>query len=249
MAINQEGQRMRSGWMRTAALLLALLACDAAAAHAQRVEGRVVDADTDAPVAGARVHLVSEAGDTVRREVSERDGRFLLRTVPAGRYRLVAARIGYGGAAAELELAEGEDLSVTLRMGTRAVAVAPVTVRATPRDSLLESRGFYERREHFGPEGLHEARFLEERDIERVNPFSIADIFQTVPGVHVRGGVLTMRRGCAPAMVVNGFVARGGMAIASPRSIAGIEVYTGTAIPARYLLAANGCGVIVFWTK
>ena len=40
-----------------------------------------------------------------------------------------------------------------------------------------------------------------------------------------------------------------GREIASPRSLVGVEVYYGTAIPARYLIDSGGCGVIMFWTK
>jgi hypothetical protein len=51
-----------------------------------------------------------------------------------------------------------------------------------------------------------------------------------------------------PAVFVNGFK-RSLNDIAGPRSLAGMEVYTGLAVPANYMLDSNNCGVILLWTK
>jgi hypothetical protein len=145
------------------------------------------------------------------------------------------------------------------------VRLDPLTVTGIPRSARLAAEGFYERREQFGPDGLKEAHFLEQHDIQRLNPFRVTDIFNHLPGVRADGGRLSMRRGCSPAIVIDGFVARTGSSrlsrqsvlpaqmdrreLASVRSLAGVEVYYGTAIPSRYLIDAGGCGVILYWTR
>ncbi|HEX2080929.1 MAG TPA: carboxypeptidase-like regulatory domain-containing protein [Longimicrobium sp.] len=246
------------GWVRGVLGLLLLLAVNARALDAQRVNGRLLDAETGAPIAGATLLLVNEQGQTVHSVVSNGAGGFELRAPAPGIYRLRASRLGYReGTSRPVDLAANGVLSVELRLTSSAVQLEPLTVTGIPQYERLAENGFYERRDHFGPEGLREAVFLEQHDIERLNPFSVHDIFDHVRGVRTDRGGLTMRRGCQPAIVIDGFTTvrgrgmRGGSGrmIETPRSILGIEVYYGYAIPARYLLDAAGCGVIMFWTK
>ncbi|HEX2206296.1 MAG TPA: hypothetical protein VHG93_01330 [Longimicrobium sp.] len=99
-----------------------------------------------------------------------------------------------------------------------------------------------------------------------MNPFHIADIFNELPFVWNHGGRVTMRRNCTPAIVIDGFVVQSGRSrlsrtsimptkvelpreLASVRSLTGVEVYYGIAIPARYMIDAGGCGVILYWSK
>lgn len=232
--------------------LLVLLACDARALAGQRVEGRLLDAETAAPISGATVVLLDEQGGAVHSVLSDTAGGFTLQAPRPGVYRLRASRLGYRtGTSRAIDLVANAVLPVELRLSSRAVVIDPLTVTGVPRSRRLESQGFYERKERFGPDGLKSGQFLEQEDIERHNPFSIADIFkQDMPGVWYGRNGLEMRRGCRPAVFVNGWKTRGGFEnVASPRSLAGIEVYTGLAIPERYLLDANGCGVILLWTK
>jgi protocatechuate 3,4-dioxygenase beta subunit len=59
-----------------------------------RIAGRVVAADTGAPVRRADVHLIApEAG--VRRALTDAEGRFDFRDLPAGRFSLNATKTGY----------------------------------------------------------------------------------------------------------------------------------------------------------
>lgn len=252
-------------WMRAAAAALLMMACDARAGHAQRVDGRIMDAETRAPIAGARLLLLDEQGRTVHRATSNGRGFFTLQARTPGLYRIRASRVGYREATSgAVDLVSAAERDVDLLLSSDAVVLDPLTVTGVPQSARLEASGFYERREHFGPEGLKEAHFLEQRDIERLNPFHINDIYKHLPFVRTDRGRVQMRRGCTPAIVINGFVARSGSSrtgrqsimpqlarneVASVRSLAGVEVYYGLAIPARYMLDAGGCGVILYWTK
>jgi hypothetical protein len=256
---------VRWGWMRIALFLFVLLAAGAREASAQRVDGQIRDAETDAPIAGATLLLLDDAGQTVHSAVSSSRGLFTLRAPRPGFYRIRASRLGYREAtSASIDLVATATLGVDLRLSSGAVRLDPLTVTGIPHYERLEENGFYERRDQFGPDGLKEAVFLEQHDIERLNPFHVNDIFAHVRGVRTDRGRLQMRGGCTPAIVVDGFLSQPGSSrlsrpslmssfarreIATPRSLVGVEVYYGIAIPARYLIDSGGCGVILFWTK
>jgi hypothetical protein len=254
------------GWVRAAMVTLLLLAFDARGAHAQRVDGQILDAESAAPIGGATLLLLNEQGSAVHRAVSDARGFFTLRAPTPGVYRIRASRLGYRDATStSIDLVSTRERDVELRLSSDAVRLEPLTVTGVPQSRRLAESGFYERRERFGPEGLREAHFLEQHDIERLNPFHINDIFNHLPGVRTDRGGVRMRRGCQPAIVIDGITAgRGnsrlsyksimpagesGREIASVRSLAGVEVYYGLAIPSRYLLDAGGCGVIMYWTR
>lgn len=261
--------RMRAvgGWMRAAAFALLLVAADARGAHAQRVDGQVLDNETRAPVAGATLLLLDERGNTVHRATSSNRGFFTLRAPAPGFYRIHASRVGYAEArSGAIDLVSTTERDVNVLMSTDAVRLDPLTVTGIPQSARLAATGFYERRERFGPDGLKEAHFLEQHDIERLNPFRVEDIFNHLPHVWNHRGRPTMRRNCTPAIVIDGFVISSGRSrlsrtsvlptrvempreLASVRSLAGVEVYYGIAIPARYMIDAGGCGVIMYWTR
>lgn len=254
---------MHRNWMGRAMVLgaIAALAWDAPDAAAQVVQGRLLDAETSAPIAGARMHLVEADGDTAHSSTTEADGVFVLYAHERGMYRVQASRLGYrDGTSESIHLAANAIFNIELRMSASAVQLAPLTVTGQARYARLDEQGFYERRDHFGPDGLREAVFLEQHEIEEMRPGRVGDIFRHVRGVRLNGGgTPLMRGGCQPAIVINGWTAvRGGdqrgtggttRTIDHPRSLVGVEVYYGRAIPERYLLDAGGCGVIVYWTK
>jgi hypothetical protein len=264
VTLTHDGIRRSGGPL--AVLVLLLLACDAHRLGAQAVEGRITDASTEAPVGGATLELVNDMGAVVRSASSDSRGWFTLRAPRPGVYRIRASRIGYReGISQPVDLVGNGTVAVELRMSTGAVALDPVTVVGIPHYARLEAQGFYEREELFGEEGLREGVFLEQHEIERMNPFHISDLFRNVRGVRVSNGRVLMRRGCQPAIVIDGFtVLNGSMPnrtsvsripplargeISTPRALMGVEVYTGLAIPARYMLDAGGCGVIMYWTR
>jgi hypothetical protein len=253
--------------MRMVLAALALVACGARGLDAQRVNGQVRDEETDAPVSGASLQLLDERGQAVHSATSDARGAFTLRARQPGTYRIRASRVGYRDAtSAPVDLTAPTILSVEVRLGTSAVRLDPLVVVGIPRYEVLEDGGFYQRRDHFGPDGIGEAVFLEQHDIERLNPYEVNDIFRYVPGVRMERGTPQMRMGCLPAIVVNGFLARRGVSrtsrqststlpslarreVMSPQALVGVEVYTGTSVPGRFMADSGGCGVIMFWTK
>jgi iron complex outermembrane receptor protein len=146
----------RAGW--TPWVCLALLSGPATSARAQAsersseqapggVEGRVTSADGRA-VAGARVAVVDGPGLT---GTTDAEGRFQLRGVPAGRYRLRAEREGFGRTERAVDVRAGvtsqltlslpflpfsETVTVAATRGERKLGNSPVDLTVLTREDL-----------------------------------------------------------------------------------------------------------------
>jgi outer membrane cobalamin receptor len=97
------------------------------------VSGRVVGADTRAPLPSAIVELV-RARDSLRvgGTLTDAQGRFRVERVPAGVFLVRLTSLGYGTVSTEtFEVAEGEARQLgALALVVEAVALAPITVSA-----------------------------------------------------------------------------------------------------------------------
>lgn len=252
-------------------LVLVLLAAAAGDVAGQAVEGTLLDAETGEPIPGATVTLArtSDGSGTglARSALTAEDGRFRLSGVPTGRYTLRAERIGYHAVTSPpFDVLRGEVLTLELRASTHAVPLSPLTVTAdrpalvlSPR---LASRGFYERRETYGREGMGFGKFLTSADPEIRNAFFATDVFRHIPGITFESsgrGLNTrvlLRRGCIPKVYLDGILIRvdGAASINDliPASdIAGVEIYMGLTAPIEFMDMSQGdmpCGSIVMWT-
>jgi vitamin B12 transporter len=110
---------------RGAALALTL-AGRAMAQGPARVAGHVVDAVTQAPVAGAEIR----AGDQL--VATDANGAFAFGRVPPGRLELRARRIGYAPVVRVVEAVPGLERSVTLALAPVAVRLDSVVAVAPP---------------------------------------------------------------------------------------------------------------------
>ena len=191
-----------------AALLLAV--AFSAPAFAQTVQGRLVDDDTDAPVAEAEVRALDAGGRTAQQAVTGADGAFTLALPAAGRYSLVASRLGYQTVATiEVVVAQGDPLELEVRIAAGAVPLEPLRVtsrQAPPADPALERRGFYTRRAAYEDLG---ALFLDPEYLSRRQAVRATDVFRDLPGVRVSGGgnnaaSLILRGSCEASVFVNG---------------------------------------------
>ncbi len=114
--------------------LVALCAPRAAAQGTATVRGRVIERQTQAPVAGITVSLNGRAP-----AVTGRDGSFRFARVPPGRYVLAAEGIGY--AASDSTLLIAGDTTVVLALERTPVQLDTVAVRAhniTIRGTVVE---------------------------------------------------------------------------------------------------------------
>lgn len=234
-----------------------LLALTPTFGHAQAVQGRVVDASTQAPIEGATVALVKAEYPPLAHAISGLDGRFTLAAEATGRYQLSVDRIGYRHAlSGEIELVRGDTLAVELRLSVEAIVLDPLVVTSRPAhiiDPRLENKGFYRRMDLYeGKMGF--ATFIHYEDIQRRNPARTTDIFQTVRRVRVvsQGGrrvqLQLLGRPTPMMFCVDGarFRPLEGESIndyVHPAEISGIEIYPTSVGPAEL----GGCQVVI-WT-
>lgn len=120
-----------------AVAVVVAFACPVAAQA--ELAGRVVDAASGQPVAGATLRI----GSLGRADVSHADGTFHFHRLPAGEVVVTASRVGYAPGTATVQLALGRTDSVTLRLQTSAVELGAVVVTGTlgarSRDEVLSA--------------------------------------------------------------------------------------------------------------
>lgn len=228
-----------------------------------RVAGRVVDAESDRPVAGATVG-VRGSGLTA---LTDAQGHFMLEEVAPGDHVIEFAHLGFETLADTVSVLADRTIDVRAELSIDPIELEPMVV-TTVRSRRLEVRGFYERRRW--SERTGRAAFFSEGEIERRRPVRVSQLIADVPGVRLdcSGG-----RGCAvvsgtlPAcgelsVYIDGTVViRTGESTGNPRpmriddfvhpsDVAGVEVYTGPAsLPAEFSGSTGRCGAVVIWTK
>lgn len=246
---------------------------DPAVADARRrqgIFGRVLDDLSGEPVAGAEVTLLDSRELRAGRVETDSAGWFHLRISTPGGYHLRAERQGFQQSTSRrITVMPADTVQVELRLSTRSVLLAPLTVVAASqqvvRDHQLAGFEWRRTRQPFG-------RYLGPEDIERLKPFYASDALQQVPMVQVipvRGSpfdrtvVLPARaRGmganarCVPNLYLDGrrTALTQGLTLdqlVTGRNLAAVEVYTSpSSAPGEFPPIDDPfCGVIVIWTR
>lgn len=227
---------------------------------AQVVVGVVLDASTDAPVAGAEVALRAVDADEFRSTLAGDDGAFAISVAGGGSYTVTVSRIGYRTFTSRpIGIAPGERLVLEVRIGVEVVALEPIIVTERSRRYPPDVTAFYERMERNRRSGA--GTFISRADVEDSFPARTSDLLRSIGGVqvvHRRGGrdaVVRMRGGCIPAIYVDGaFLNRVDRGLSlddyvAPSSIEGIEVYRGMGWSVEQMYDPRGCGLILVWTR
>ncbi|MEO5931449.1 MAG: carboxypeptidase regulatory-like domain-containing protein, partial [Candidatus Kapaibacterium sp.] len=165
------------------ALLLALLSIAAAipaVAQSGTVTGRVTDAASGGPLAGATIRLTGGSATTRQGgAISARDGRYTMRGIPPGRYRVQASFIGYGLFESDsLELREGGTLRVDAVLKEGTLNQSEVVVSASRRPEKITS----------APASV---TVVDPRHIEERPALSGVDHLRSVPGLDIVQSGLT----------------------------------------------------------
>ena len=215
-----------------------------------RVTGTVVDRQTQAPVAAARIHLL-HPGSPPQRTAADSDslGVFALPAVPPGTYGFLVERMGYRQVEDSLTLEDGEELELSVELVPEAVDLEPLVVRV-PRNVAYYMRDF-ERRRASG-----NGTFITRSQIERRRPNSTSELLRSVGGLRVQYGTrgeaaLFLRGTCRPQVYIDGVATFQGVSIdmaVLPMDIEGVEVYSNATVPPQYA-SMSPCGVILVWTR
>ena len=214
------------------------------------VSGVVRDRQTDAVIADASVEMTSVgASSPTATALTDPGGEFSMKSVPAGDYVIRVTRLGYREIQDTIDLAEGPPAQLTAYLTPEAIDLPPMVViveQGTPPKML----GFERRR----AQGI--GTFLTRADIEKRHAARVTDLFRSVPGVRIvparqtGDGILTMRGGCRPALIIDGTPIYGGLSLdmtMTPQDIEGIEVYGLAGTPIEY--SRSQCGTIMVWTR
>ena len=238
---------------RTALLLSFLALLLTPDVGAQSIRGRLLEAETGAPIDAGTVVLLSRDGVPIQDVLTDRTGAFLLEAPDPGAYRLQARRLGYLPATTALfELEDADTVEVEYRLSAQAIALQPLTVVAHSRRPAGLLRGFYERAERGGF-----GTFITRDQIEERHPVHASDLLRTVPGVQLFptwwGGALVLMRGsCVPRIYLDGMPIRTTSIddLVSPVELEGVEVYrSAVEAPAELTGSGSSCGVVALWTR
>ena len=134
--------------------LLSILILVASAATAQpAVSGRVLDAQTGAPLPGVHVYL----SGTATGDITDRDGAYAIATLPAGEHELVATFVGYRSGVRRVR--GGAAQAVDFRLRPRAEVLGGVAVEAD-RSAWLRQLAAFEAAFVGGSEDARAVRLL-----------------------------------------------------------------------------------------
>ncbi|HTE44998.1 MAG TPA: carboxypeptidase regulatory-like domain-containing protein, partial [Gemmatimonadaceae bacterium] len=114
----------------SAAVAAALIVASAAGAAAQRgssVRGTVSNAQTHAPIMGARVSIASPE----RVAITDDHGTYILRDVPAGKYTVYASAIGRSPDSSSVTVAAGASAALDISLKEGSLLLSSVIVSAT----------------------------------------------------------------------------------------------------------------------
>lgn len=216
-----------------------------------RLSGRVVSAIGARPLAGVLVSL--PGGPRTR---SDERGEWTLAGLPEGSRMLDLRAIGFYPERRLVDVIAG-----TPRMEIELATLASVldTVRISARVARnVDMVGFLERSRTTG------GRYLDAQAISRQRPIATSDLFQRISGIRMErldGGLehrITVRgamaENCEPAFYINGsfwgtMLASDLDMLVRPKEVLGIEIYSGTYVPAQFQMGLSGCGSIVIWTR
>jgi len=123
-------------WCITGALGLAVLSGGGRIAHAQQatIAGRVTDRATSRPIDQVQVTVVG----TTLGALTNAEGAYTIRGVPAGTYTVRAMRVGYGEQRRQVTTSASQQASAEFTMESVPVSLAPVVTTATGEQRRVE---------------------------------------------------------------------------------------------------------------
>jgi hypothetical protein len=230
------------------------------------VTGRVIGEDGGIPVTRALVRVMHPNGRVLQRTETDDSGKFEFTVQRISAMRLNVQRQGYKTTTTPLLRFDHRTyFQLEVRLDTEAVLLAPLEVLAW---SEMDPSAFLDNFRRRVRSGL--GIYITRSQIEEHRPMHVSDLLRTVPGVQLEAtGAGTRPRvtfgrasgsDCATQIFVDGFlVNRGGPGgvndirlddVVSPGAVEGIEIYRGlSTVPAEFLNADAGCGVIAVWTR
>lgn len=215
------------------------------------VRGEVADLTTQRPLLAASIRFLDleDEGRLAWEGLSDSTGVFVGPRMAASTYRIEIDALGFRTATHVISLSGYGTADLRVELSPAALELEPLVV-VSRRRTRLETVGFYDRRTAgFG--------YAFDRDqIEARNAMFVTDLVRAIPGVTVSpgaigtGGILRMRGGCIPDVILDG-VRLGPPVrlddILSIEDLEGLEVYSAATTPLGY--SRSTCGAVMAWTR
>ena len=199
--------------LRVACVTVLLAVWGPQTAAAQRLQGRLLDLQSNQPISSGILTLITEDGERVATAVTDDGGSWLLDAPNPGVYFIEAKRLGYQPwIDGPLEIQTGDAPVFVYHLRPAAIPLDPLEISAAATERYLQLSGFYERqRSDFG-------HFMTPDDIQRRQAARITDMLMSLPGVRLidagggaggrhiqlRGGSLRRDGICRPRVFVDG---------------------------------------------
>jgi TonB family protein len=211
-------------------------------------------------LASAEVVVLDGAG---QRAVTDDEGTFFITRVPLGTVRQSVRRLGYRHREVSAFVGRARSArSIRIVLEQLPQQIAAVEVKGKRERHTGPMADFYQRLESHANGGY----FFTREQIDSMRPSRTTDILRRVPGFTFaagagadRGGadrVLRSRdRRCSPLIWIDGTPATTAYYdpdLINPRTIEGIEVYSGVATVPSLLMGpagAGSCGAVAIWTR
>ena len=227
------------------------------------IDGLVTDT-TLAPLRGAYVSVMR----TPLSVATGANGRFRITNIPVGQYIVIVKRAGFHPTSQVLEVSAKDTLRLSYMLGQiPANELAPIVITEKVGALSPRMKDFDARRKR------GEGEFMTEDQINKHNPgfpTELLRLFSSISVVPTSGGGGTYIYYPVSARATGGMTSTGQATcfmtvfvdnvpmpapfnldlLPSPREMAGIEVYAGSAtMPIQYASLNRGCGIILVWTK
>ena len=251
-------------WNRSAATLAATLCLTTASLPAraqQATSGTITGIVRDSaatPVANADV--IARPGSNRARTDSA--GRFTIRGLDAGRYVVVARKLGYAPVNWEVKLEKAGSVDIVLSLDRSMPMLDTVLVSGDATCSRRSVDGFVCRRRSGG--GV----FMDYNDIDDRQPIYTADLFNDIKGFRVDtrtspAGTIRVaspmrRSGCLTSVIDGRRVTAPELIPQRPWDLVAVEIYVQPdSVPKEYqeftapsVVSRSGlCSVVVYWTN
>jgi hypothetical protein len=212
--------------------------------------GRVIDAESRAPLDGVSVQLV-EAGSTV---LTNERGYFTLGERPSGVHYLTLGRLGYASREVPVHVAGDLTQAVEIELSQQAIPLEGIEVSVAPKRMRQDLEGLIRRM------SLGFGTFVTRETLEKRGEVPLSEHLREVPGIQVyRDGVrayLEVRgRSCTPDVYLDGQLFPVDPAVGVNeqfgRPLEAIEVFQGTETPPEFTRTGftYPCAVILVWTR
>jgi hypothetical protein len=221
-------------WSLLASLLVA------GQASGQALLGRTLDEQTNAGIAAAEVSLIDRSGAVRARAITDSAGWFRIIAPAPGQYAVQASTLGYAtSTSANIQVAQGIELHIELRLSSRAVPLEPLRVVAERRLRVGLLAQYYDRAQWARNTGM--GRVYMRDDIERMHLTRVQNLLAQTPP----------RAGCAMTYMLDGLTMSRDDIDRSimPEDVEGVEIYRAKhQVPVEYS-SRTTCGLVLVWTR